>query len=98
MRYYSDELGKAFDTEKECLAAEKTYKLEQKKKQDEAEAAKKMRADRAAEVECALKEANEAYQHYHELLNKFIKDYGSFHCSFNGHTDFDDLFNWFFHF
>ena len=75
--YFSEDLGKTFETEEECLAAEKEHN-----EKVEAEKAKKAeRKQRAEEVEAAFKDADEAYKHAKEVLNAFIKDYGSWHYS-----------------
>ena len=61
-----------------------------------------MRATRAKEVEEAFKAMNVAHQHYIELKNKFIEDYGSFHLSLtektpvNKSTDLNSLIDWLF--
>ena len=40
------------------------------------------RANRAKEVETAIKVADEARETANKLLNNFVKDYGSFHYSY----------------
>lgn len=87
MKYYSEILRKAFDTEKECLKAEKehTEKLEQAEKQKK-ELAEKRKA-RAKEVEDAYKAVQEAQKTYSELKKRFVNDYGSFHMTFTSKDD-----------
>lgn len=99
MKYYSEALDKFFDTPQECTEAE----LKEQKAKEEAEkkskALKEQRKERAAEVEKALKELSEAEKHYRELLNNFLKDYGSFHYTYSWddkkNNDIFDLFNLF---
>lgn len=81
MKYFSEILNKNFNSEKECLAAEKEYTLAQMKANEEKEIKEKARKARAKEVE-------EAGQRYVDLLNAFIKDYGSFHTSIRDGSDF----------
>lgn len=100
MKYYSEILKKAFDTEADCLKAEKEYdaKIAAKKEAEEKKA--KERKDRAKEVEDALKRAQEAKEEYLKLLEKFCKDYGSFHYSYSNDKFSPsgilvDFLNWF---
>lgn len=70
MKYYSDKTRKLYDTEEDLLKAEELLaqkEIEEKKKMES-------RKSRAKEVE-------DAYKHYLDLLDKFIKDYGSFHTT-----------------
>ena len=111
--FHSDLLNKNFATEKEAVEAERAYqekvKQEQMRKAEEQKRLEKIRAERTArakEVDAAFKAAIEARKHANELLDKFIKDYGSFHATFaegsekdpNGNADkfFKDLFESFF--
>ena len=66
--YQSEKLNRIFDSEEDCLKAEK----EHEEKEAKALALKNERADRAKEVK-------EAHQHYLDLKAKFIEDYGSWH-------------------
>ena len=92
--YYSEVLNKQFDSEEELLAAEQVYlDAEVAKVQKEAKL-KAERTERAKEVEQAYKDYNDAYDkavdkenHYIELLNAFISDYGSFHMTFRNSED-----------
>ena len=70
MKYYSELVKKNFDSEQECLDAEKKYEEEHAKEL----ALKEERAARAKEV-------NEAYKKYLELRAKFLEDYKSFHMT-----------------
>lgn len=69
MRYVSDKTGKSYDTEKECLKAEKEFDLEQERKEKEVELQKgliskekKELADRITEAEIELEKANKEYE------------------------------------
>ena len=70
MKYYSEVTEKTYDTVAELQKAE-----------DEVKNAKTQRAARAKEVEKAIEEANAAQEKANNLLNKFLKDYGSFHTT-----------------
>jgi len=97
MKYYSEILNKAFDTEKECAKAEKIYEQEQAKAKALAEQKASDRKAAAEKVEAARKAAVEANKAYREALNEFCSQYGTFHSSI-AVNDIDDLFNWFFRF
>ena len=93
MKFYSEKINKYYDTEKECLSAEKDYEEKlavEKAKKEELVATRKARA---AEIEDAYKAIFEARKHYNELMDKFIKDYGSFHMTIR--TGNDNPFNLF---
>lgn len=70
MKYYSEVVKKNFDSEQECLDAEKKYEEEHTKEV----ALKEERAARAKEV-------SDAYKHYLELRAKFLEDYKSYHMT-----------------
>lgn len=82
--YYSEELKKYFNDEAECRKAEKEYE----EKHAAELKAKEERAKRAKEI-------NDAYAHYVKLRNEFIKDYGSFHMTYDD-GNFKSLFDYFF--
>ena len=82
MKYYSDVTKKLYDTERELVAAEANVIKAQAAEEEK----KKARAARAKEVEEAYKAVIAAQQHYAELKNKFIDDYGSFHMSLTQKT------------
>ena len=67
MKFYSELTKKLYDTQEDLQKAEITLT---KSKAD--------RAERAKEVEKALREANEASKKANKLLQEFVKDYGSF--------------------
>ena len=65
MKYYSELLNKPFDTEKECLQAEKEFKRQQAKEdatKSAISADKKFMAGKIEEANIKLKEANENYK------------------------------------
>lgn len=78
MKYYSEKTMKVYDKVEELNTAEKEY--------DEAHAAeiakKKERKERAEEIDEARKQVIEAQKHYDELIDKFVKDYGSYHTTY----------------
>jgi vacuolar-type H+-ATPase subunit I/STV1 len=106
-----DKMGNEHSTIEECLAAEKKYDEEvaaKKAAEEKAIAERKAkeqaltaeRKERANEVEAAYKASLEAAKHYHELLNKFVEDYGSFHMTlrtgdFNPFDGFEHFFDHF---
>ena len=95
MKIYSEVLNKMFDTEKECVEAEKAHE----KQLAEAEAKKKAlteeRASRAKNVEDLYKQAVEAKAAYDKELRAFLDDYGSFHCTLKNVDPFFGFFDWF---
>lgn len=94
-KYFNQYTNEPFNTPEEADASEKKYlKVEEEKKKKASE-----RAERAKEVEEALKVAIDARKHYNEVLKAFCKDYGSFHYSTNdlkNYNIFDifDVLNW----
>lgn len=92
MLYYSEILNKNFNTEQECVDAEKDFK----KIQEDKEKLVAERKARACEVEEARKNLEKAYEDYRNLLNNFLRDYKTYHYSTseikNIPTIFDDLF------
>jgi F0F1-type ATP synthase membrane subunit b/b' len=98
MKYFSEDLNKYFDTEKECIEAEESAA---KAKADAEAKAKELKAERKAraqEVEDALKTLKEAQKAYRDLVHKFVKDYGSYHYSYtdSGKGILDDFFTFWF--
>ena len=82
MKYYSEITKKVYDTEDALVAAEK-----------EVSTAKEQRSLRAKEVEDALLKAREAQKEATDLLNKFVKDYGSFKTTIRDANPF--FWDWF---
>lgn len=95
MKYFSEVTRQYYDTEKACLEAEFKVKEEQnrqkilrekaereaKEKQEKLVAARKVRAN---EVEEARKAMVAAQSKYREVLEAFVRDYGTYHMSLNG--------------
>ena len=87
MKYVSEITGKTYNSEKQCLEAEKVFVETEKEK-------KAPRVKRAKEVEEAYQKAVEANKTYRDVLNKFINDYGSFHMTYSNTSNLiDDVFN-----
>ena len=82
MKFYSENLNKLFDSEKELKEAEA------EKAAAEAEA--------KAKKEALTKERKALDKKIHEALKDFTKDYGSFHTSYSNAEDlFDSFWDWF---
>lgn len=95
MKYYSDKTRKFYDTAEACQQAEVAAKEAENREKilkEREEAHKKelveQRKARATEVDNARKAMNEAQKKYKEVLEAFIRDYGSFHYTT---TSFDDI-------
>lgn len=76
MKIYSEITRQEYPTVEACLADEEAFK----KKQEIEEAKRKELAEAR---KARAKEVEDAYKHANELLNEFVKDYGSFHMSIN---------------
>lgn len=97
MKILSEKTNKYYATVDECLAAEKAFDEAAAKKKAEEEKLNATRKERANEVENAYKASIEANKHYRELLNAFVKDYGSFHMTVHtGNLNPFDSFSHFF--
>lgn len=97
MKYYSEELKKLFDSEKELTDAEAAAKKAAEEAKAKKEALTKERKDRAAEIEALIKERKELNKKISDRLGAFTKDYGSFHTSYSNANDlFDSFWDWFF--
>lgn len=99
MKYYSDVTQRFYDNAEACVKAEKDAIAAQEKEKKEKERLANERKTRAAEVEDARKAMVAAQKKYQEVLEAFIKQFGSYHLSLDGedakaasHTLFD-LFN-----
>lgn len=94
MKYYSDKTKKLYASVELLNEAEKAY--------DELHAAELKKAEerksRADEVKEARIAAIEAQRKYNDLLNKFVKDYGSYHETYKDADliSINDIFNHFF--
>ena len=78
MKYYSDKTKKIYDKVEDLQAAETSYD----KARAEEDAKQRDRKRRADEVSNARKELANAQKKYNELLDKFVKDYGSYHATY----------------
>ena len=97
MKYFSEKTNKTYDTEEECLTAEKELEERIAVEKAKKEQLTIERKARASEVEEAYKAVLEASKTYREKLNAFVKDYGSFHMTFRtGEGNPFDLFDKFF--
>jgi len=103
MKYYSEELQKTFDTEEECVAAEKEYLAKLEKEKQENMRLKEEKTSRAKAVQAAYEKYVEAEKEYKSLRNDFIKDYGYFHATYSTSEDLnnydikklvDEIFDW----
>lgn len=94
MKIISEKTGKEYATVAECQDAEALYDAEIARQEREKARKTEERSARAKEVEAAYKKVIEAQKEYHELLNKFCQDYGSFHMTLkDGNSFFDHFFN-----
>ena len=103
MKYYSEELHVNFNTEEECVAAEKKYLAKLEKEKQENMRIKEEKASRAKAVQAAYEKYVEAEKNYKALRNDFIKDYGYFHATYSTSEDMkdfdikklvDEIFDW----
>ena len=76
MYIYSEKTKKRYDTVEECVEAEKAYDKSIAEEKERKEKLASERKNRAKEVEDAFKNA-------YSLLDKFTKDYGTFHFTIN---------------
>lgn len=93
-RYYSDITNKLYDSmddlekaEKNTIAEREEKKAKEQKKADERKA-------RAQEVDDLRKAYVDARKAYSEALEKFCKDYGTYHTSISTDNLFDFLWSW----
>lgn len=81
MKYYSEETKKMYNSEKECADATTAFLKEKEQAEAEAKAKKEKRSERAKEVELAREKMRDAQKNYADVLNQFVKDYGTYHWS-----------------
>ena len=81
MIIYSEKTKQKYDSVEACEIAEREWDALQEKKKEEARIKAEERKTRAKEVEDAFKFAAEAQKKANELLNAFLKDYGSYHTT-----------------
>ena len=82
MKYYSEITKKLYDSKEQLTEAEEKMRAEDAEKKAAKEKQRAERAARAKEVDEALKASVDAHNKYIELRNKFIADYGYYHCSY----------------
>lgn len=90
-KYYSDKTQKYYDTEKECVAAEKEYN---KAHAAELKTKEELKQDVAA-VQKAYDEMNAARENYKKAIDDFCKKHSGYHLTINS-SNFFDLFDRFF--
>ena len=89
MKYYSDKLNRLYDSEEELHKAEKEVEDQESKKA----ALSKEKKERAEEIRKAfqksqdvrsqaIKDIKKADSEYSQLVQAFIRDYGSYHMSY----------------
>ena len=78
MKYYSEKLDKLFNSEAELIRAEKTKEKQEAEKKAQEEAKRAKKKERIDEVNKALDEYTKAKKKYSDLLNLYLKDYGTY--------------------
>lgn len=79
---------------KQCEEAKKKFEeLQAKLEYALCEEAAKKEAELELEKETRMKEIEEAHKHYKELLNAFIKDYGSYATSISAEDILNSIFS-----
>lgn len=90
--FYSEDLDKSFESEEECLAAEK----ENSEKLALAKAEKEERKQAAEEVKKAFEDADAAYKAAQEKVKEFVEKYGPYHMTLkDSHLPMPSLFDFF---
>lgn len=84
IKYYSEQLNQLFNSVEELQAAEDKVNAAKRAEEEKKAQLKAQRETRAKEVEDAFKVAAEAQKKANELLNAFVKDFGSFHTTMKG--------------
>ena len=82
MKYFSEKLNKVFESEKECEEAENKFELAKQEKEEKEKRLTQERKERAHEIEEQYKKIMDDRKEYRRLVDDFIRDYGSFHCTF----------------
>lgn len=83
MKYYSEITNRTYNTEKECIEAEQAIIKAREEKKAKEERLSKERAERAKIVDEKRIAYVKALEDYREEVQKFVKDYGSYHMSYN---------------
>lgn len=95
MKYYSEITNRTYNTEKECIEAEQAIIKAREEKKAKEEKLSKERAERAKIVDEKRVAYVKALEDYREEVQKFVKDYGSYHMSYSSKSPlslFDMLF------
>lgn len=93
MKYYSEMTNEVYETKEECEKIEKALVAKKKAEEEKQLVLKNEREARSKEVVEAFKKAREAEAKAQKLLKDFIKDYGSFHMSYNGKSSVPSMFD-----
>lgn len=89
MKYFSEKTKKFYETEEACVEAEQKFDQAIQEEKDKKNKLAAERKKRAAELEQVAKNLMDARKHYDELVDAFIKDYGSYHISLYDKDDDD---------
>jgi hypothetical protein len=93
MKYYSEMTNEVYETKEECEKVEKALVAKKQAEEEKQLALKNEREARSKEVVEAFKKAREAEAEAQKLLKEFVKDYGSFHMSYNGKSSVPSMFD-----
>ena len=83
MKYYSDKTKQLYESVEQLQKAEAAYD----KEQEAALAKQRDRKNRAEEIKKAREVLRNAQKNYQDLVNKFVKDYGSYHETYSKESD-----------
>lgn len=93
MKYYSEKLNALYNSQAELEEAEYAVEKAQKEKEERESKLKAERKARADEIKAALEQVESASKEYYDLVQKFVRDYGSFHLTVDEKSPFTSLFN-----
>lgn len=93
-RYYSDITNKLYDSMSDLEKAEKKITAEREEKKAKEQKKADERKARAQEVDELQKAYVKARKEYTDALEKFCKDYGTYHTSVSTDNLFDFLLSW----
>ena len=96
MKYYSEKLNVIYDSQTDLEEAELAAEKAQKEKEERENKLRTERKARADEIKAALEQIETALKGYYDLVQKFVRDYGSFHLTVDEKSYFPSLFNMFF--
>ena len=98
--FKSDVTGKVYDSEEECLKAEKEHNelvvKQNKEKEERKEAADEIKVAYESYLNLRTenkKKEQEAYNKYLDLRNKFVDKYGSYHLTVSTKNDLKPVVN-----